>query len=156
MSYLKSVKEFHRKFEHPIKSEPIIPEPGLCRLRVDLLQEELNELKKAIEEKDLIEVADALCDLQYVLSGAVLSFGLGGLFDEMFEAVHRSNMSKSCPDLETAQKTVGYYKKERGFECEIVARDSLYFVLRVPDGKILKSVDYKPVDLHVILRDYLS
>lgn len=153
-SYLESVKEFHRRFEHPIKPEPVIPEPGLCRLRVNLLQEELNELKRSIDEKDLVEIADALCDLQYVLSGAVLSFGLGDLFDEMFEAVHKSNMSKACPDLETAQKTAAYYKHERGFECDIVARESSFFVLRVPDGKILKSIDYNPVDLHEILKKW--
>ena len=55
------------------------------RLRVNLLREELKELEAAIADNDLVEVADALADLQYVLSGAVLEFGLGAKFRTLFD-----------------------------------------------------------------------
>ena len=73
---LNDVAKFHDTFSLPIEEKPIIPDSKRCELRVSLLQEELNELKEAIEDNDLVEVADALCDLQYVLSGAILEFGL--------------------------------------------------------------------------------
>ena len=68
---LNQVAEFHTTFKAPILEAPQIPSQERCNLRVELLQEELNELKQAIEDKNLVEIADALCDLQYVLSGAV-------------------------------------------------------------------------------------
>ena len=77
---LNQVAKFHTTFKHPILSAPQIPSTTRCNLRVSLLQEELNELKEAILTNDLVEVADALCDIQYVLSGAVLEFGLGDKF----------------------------------------------------------------------------
>ena len=74
---LNQVAEFHKTFNAPILETPQIPSEQRCQLRVDLLQEELDELSQALKDKDLVEVADALCDIQYVLSGAVLEFGLG-------------------------------------------------------------------------------
>ena len=66
---LNKVSRFHHTFSLPIHDNPLIPDEKRCELRVNLLQEELNELKEAISNQDLIEVADALCDIQYVLSG---------------------------------------------------------------------------------------
>ena len=86
---LNQVAEFHRTFRHPIEPRPLIPAEQRCRLRVALLAEELKELEKAIENQDIVEVADALCDLQYVLSGAVLEFGLGEHFKTLFDEVQR-------------------------------------------------------------------
>lgn len=93
---LNQVAEFHRTFNAPILENPQIPSAERCNLRIALLQEELNELKQAIEDQDIVEIADALCDLQYVLSGAVLEFGLGEKFVDLFNEVQRSNMSKAC------------------------------------------------------------
>ena len=81
---LNQVAEFHRTFNAPILENPQIPSAERCKLRIALLQEELNELKQAIEDQDIVEIADALCDLQYVLSGAVLEFGLGEKFVDLF------------------------------------------------------------------------
>ena len=69
---LNQVAEFHRTFKHPVLDKPAIPSKDRCSLRVSLLSEEVAELQVAIENNDLIEIADALCDIQYVLSGAVL------------------------------------------------------------------------------------
>ncbi|RQP19389.1 MAG: hypothetical protein EAS52_02475, partial [Parapedobacter sp.] len=77
---LTSVAKFHQTFKHPILEKPTIPDEQRCRLRVALIAEELKELEEAIADKDIVEVADALCDIQYVLSGAVLEFGLADKF----------------------------------------------------------------------------
>ncbi len=97
-NYLELVKDWHLKFGHPVNNSPVIPNEKLCKLRIDLLQEELNELKEGIENEDIVEIADALADLQYVLSGAILCFGLGNKFDEIFDEVQSSNMSKLGAD----------------------------------------------------------
>jgi predicted HAD superfamily Cof-like phosphohydrolase len=128
---LNQVAEFHKTFKHPILSEPAIPSEKRCNLRVELIAEELKELQEAIKDKDMIEIADALCDIQYVLSGAVLEFGLGDKFRELFDEVQRSNMSKTCKTVEEA--------------------GDVYLVYRKSDNKTLKSVKYSPADLKGIL-----
>src|SRR3982750_3678310 len=114
---LNQVAEFHQTFKHPILQEPTIPDENRCRLRVALIAEELKELEVAILEKDIVEVADALCDIQYVLSGAILEFGLGEKFKALFEEVQRSNMSKACDSEDEAKATVEHYLKKDGTQC---------------------------------------
>src|ERR1043165_7043430 len=114
---LNLVGEFHNTFKHPILKEPAIPGEDRCKLRVALLAEELKELEVAILEKDIVEIADALCDIQYVLSGAILEFGLGERFNSLFEEVQRSNMSKACKSELEAIATVNHYKEKDGTEC---------------------------------------
>lgn len=148
---LNDVAKFHKTFNLPIEEEPIIPSEKRCQLRINLLQEELDELKEAIEDKDIVEVADALADLQYVLSGAVLEFGLGRKFGDLFEEVQRSNMSKTCKSMEEAIATQEYYEKEKGMISEIKEREGEFLVYRIGDGKVLKSINYSPTDLKSIL-----
>ena len=148
---LNQVAEFHQTFQHPIKENPGIPSPVRCELRVSLIAEELDELKQAIEDKDMVEIADALCDIQYVLSGAVLEFGLGEQFVALFNEVQRSNMSKSCATEEEAQATVDFYQREKDTPCYYKQVDGKYLVFRTGDNKTLKSVNYSPADLKSIL-----
>lgn len=148
---LNQVALFHRTFQHPVEDQPLIPAADRCRLRIALLEEELKELKQAIADGDLVEVADALCDLQYVLSGAVLEFGLGERFVDLFEEVQRSNMSKTCATLEEAEATQRYYKEERGFDSYIKKSGEVYLVFREGDHKTLKSVNYSPAQLADLL-----
>lgn len=122
-----------------------------AKLRCDLLTEELLEFKKAIQDNNLIEAADALCDLQYVLAGAVLEFGLGKQFVDLFAEVHRSNMSKACQSLEEAKETVAYYQRLNGTEAFIEEDNGRYLVYRKTDRKTLKSILYSPADLSSIL-----
>lgn len=149
---LNQVAEFHRTFRHPVEPRPLIPSEQRCRLRVALLAEELKELQKAIENRDIVEVADALCDLQYVLSGAVLEFGLGEKFKALFDEVQRSNMSKACATREEAEATEKYYRQERGVDCYITEADGHWLVYRRSDNKTLKSINYSPADLEGILK----
>lgn len=152
-SPLNDVAAFHRTFHLPVLDHPQIPSPERCALRVNLLQEELDELKEAIREQDLTGIADALTDLQYVLSGAILEFGLAPKFKELFEEVQRSNMSKVCPDYETAEETVEYYQSKDGTVGYIHESASGYLVYRQSDKKVLKSTKYSPADLDSILRE---
>ena len=87
---LSSVAAFHRLFRAPILVSPVIPSADRCQLRVSLLEEEVQELADAIKDNDLVEVADALADIQYVLSGAVHEFGMGHIFQTLFDEVQRS------------------------------------------------------------------
>lgn len=148
---LTSVAEFHKTFKHPILAAPAIPDEKRCNLRVSLIAEELKELEEAIAANDLVEVADALCDIQYVLSGAVLEFGMAGKFSALFDEVQRSNMSKACKTVEEAEATVKYYAEERNTPCFYEEQDGHYLVYRTEDRKTLKSIYYSPADLKRIL-----
>ena len=148
---LNKVAEFHRTFKHPILNTPGIPTAKRCDLRVSLLLEEMKELQEAINNNDLVEVADALCDIQYVLAGAILEFGLGEKFKELFNEVHRSNMSKACKSLEEANQTIEHYKTNEQSDAYWKEEESLFLVFRENDHKTLKSINYSPADLKSIL-----
>jgi predicted HAD superfamily Cof-like phosphohydrolase len=148
---LNQVAEFHKTFKHPILSKPGIPSEDRCKLRVALIAEELKELEVAILEKDIVEVADALCDIQYVLSGAILEFGLGEKFKALFDEVQRSNMSKACTSEEEAQKTIEHYRKKDGTECYYLKEGDKWLVYRKSDNKTIKSIGYSPTSLQKIL-----
>ncbi len=148
---LNQVAEFHRTFKHPILEAPTIPAEGRCDLRVSLIAEELQELRDAIKDKDLVEIADALCDIQYVLSGAVLEFGLGDKFRALFDEVQRSNMSKTCKTEAEAIATMEHYKAKDGVDSYYKKSGEHYLVYRSSDEKTLKSVNYSPADLKTIL-----
>lgn len=147
---LTSVALFHETFKHPVLPEPTIPSETRCNLRISLLAEELKELEDAIDNKDLVEIADALCDLQYVLSGAILEFGLGEKFKALFDEVQRSNMSKACTSEDQAIATVEHYEG-KGTPCFYEKEGDLYLVFREGDRKTLKSVAYSPANLKGIL-----
>lgn len=148
---LNQVAEFHKTFKHPIEEKPTILSKKRCALRVALIREELEELEAAIEDNDLVEIADALCDIQYVLSGAVLEFGMGAKFRDLFDEVQRSNMSKRCDTIEEAEATVRHYKENRGMECYFKEVAGHFLVYRTDDNKTLKSVNYSAADLKNIL-----
>jgi len=92
MSNFDEVKVFMKTYGQEVKLTPDFPENKILKLRIDLIQEELDELKEAISNKDIVEVADALTDILYVTYGAGHSFGIN--LDDCFSEVQRSNMSK--------------------------------------------------------------
>lgn len=153
MDYISKVSEFHKTFEAPILESPEIPSEDRCKLRVSLLQEELNELQQAINDKDIVEIADALCDLQYVLSGAILEFGLVDKFNQLFNEVQRSNMSKACNSIEEAIETINHYKEKDGTESMYKKIGDKWVVYRISDNKVLKSINYSPADLKNIINE---
>ena len=92
MSNFKKVKTFMETFGQEIKTKPSFSTDKINSLRYDLIKEELEELKAAMESKDLLEVADALTDILYVTYGAGHAFGID--LDKCFAEVQNSNMSK--------------------------------------------------------------
>ena len=96
MSNFNKVKTFMETFGQEVKSKPSFSTDKINSLRYDLIKEELEELKEAMENKDLLEVADALTDILYVAYGAGHAFGIN--LDQCFEEVQSSNMSKLSED----------------------------------------------------------
>jgi predicted HAD superfamily Cof-like phosphohydrolase len=96
MSNFNKVKTFMNTFGQEVKNKPSFSTDNINSLRYDLIKEELEELKAAMENKDLLEVADALTDILYVTYGAGHAFGIN--LDKCFEEVQSSNMSKLDED----------------------------------------------------------
>ncbi len=92
MSNFNKVKTFMNTYGQEVKEKATFPENKIVQLRIDLIEEELNELKEAVKNNDIVEVADALTDILYVTYGAGHSFGVD--LDKCFDEVQRSNMSK--------------------------------------------------------------
>ena len=96
MTNFNSVKKFMEVFGQEVKTKAEFPSEKIIRLRYDLIKEELEEFEKALKDKDLKEVADALTDILYVTYGAGHAFGID--LDKCFDEVQRSNMSKLGED----------------------------------------------------------
>ena len=96
MSNFNKVKAFMNTYGQDVNEKASFPEDAVVQLRVELIGEELHELKEAIKNNDLVEVADALTDILYVTYGAGHSFGVD--LDKCFDEVQRSNMSKLGED----------------------------------------------------------
>jgi predicted HAD superfamily Cof-like phosphohydrolase len=124
MTNNEKVKEFMDTFGQNVRTKPEFPDNDTIHLRIDLIEEELDELTVAIAEQDIVGVADALTDLLYVIYGAGHTFGID--LDKTFAEVHRSNMSKLGEDGKPIYRE---------------------------DGKILKGPNYTTPDLTFILKE---
>ena len=96
MTNFESVRKFMETFGQEVKKKPGFPDDKITSLRYDLINEELEELKDAINKKDIKEIADALTDILYVTYGAGHAFGIN--LDKCFAEVQSSNMSKLGED----------------------------------------------------------
>ena len=96
MTNFESVRKFMETFGQDVKEKAEFPNEKITSLRHDLIKEELEELREAIDNKDITEVADALADILYVTYGAGHAFGIN--LDKCFEEVQNSNMSKLGSD----------------------------------------------------------
>jgi predicted HAD superfamily Cof-like phosphohydrolase len=123
---LKAVQDFHEAFGLGIKHEPVanLPEDKL-RLRYNLMAEENDEYLEAARNGDLVEVADALGDMLYILCGTILEHGMQYKIEEVFNEIQRSNMSK----LDSNGRPI--YRE---------------------DGKVMKGPNYFKPDIERILR----
>ena len=92
MTNFECVKKFMQTFGQEVRTNASFPNDKIIDLRIDLIREELSELKEAVEKKDIKEVADALTDILYVTYGAGHAFGIN--LDKCFDEVQNSNMSK--------------------------------------------------------------
>ena len=116
------VIQFMNTYGQEVKRKAEFPDATTTHLRVDLIEEELDELKEAIANDDLVEVADALADLLYVVYGAGHSFGIN--LDKCFKEVHNSNMSKLGEDGKPIYREDGKVMKGPNFR-EPALRDIL-------------------------------
>lgn len=121
---LGQLKEFNTIFKSYMQNSPTIDiPPNIRSIRIKLMQEELKEVEDAMAETDLPHIAKELADLLYVLLGTVQAYGLSEKFEQVFDEVHRSNMSKLDKDGKP------------------IFRE---------DGKVLKSELFKPADIESI------
>jgi len=157
MSNFDKVIEFNKSFNVPIFNSPqhniTKNNTKLTKLRLDLITEEVQELTDAIKQDNFIEIVDALADILYVVYGAGCSFGID--LDKAFDLVHQSNMSKLCKTKEIAIKTVQWYKTHNNVydspNYKLSQDRKYYIVYNESTGKILKSIEYNPVDFSTIL-----
>ena len=113
MSNFDSVKKFMLTFGQDVKNKASFPDEKIQNLRVSLIDEELNELKQAVKNRDLKEVADSLTDILYVTYGAGHAFGID--LDKCFDEVQRSNMSKLSKDGKPIYNENGKVMKGPGY-----------------------------------------
>jgi|TARA_Y100000033_G_scaffold14247_1_gene13311 predicted HAD superfamily Cof-like phosphohydrolase len=107
------VGDFMETFGQKVETQPTWPDFSTRELRVDLIEEEVEELVEAIANKDMVEIADALTDILYVVYGAGHAFGID--LDECFTEVHASNMSKINEDGTINYDENGKVLKSPGF-----------------------------------------
>jgi predicted HAD superfamily Cof-like phosphohydrolase len=146
------VEEFHSVFEHPIRKEEFktvfTDDSKLLKLRLDLITEEVNELKDACDQRDFTGIKDALSDILYVVYGAGHALGID--LDKCFDLVHKSNMTKACRTEDEAKETVIYIREneKRYNPAYRQSSDGKYWIVYDQDsGKILKSKYYQAVEL---------
>ena len=152
VDYFELVQKFHETFGHPVGEKVQILDDKRGSLRVKLMQEELNEFTQAAVRGDLIEMIDALSDLQYVLTGTIIEMGLQDKFDQIFAEVHRSNMSKVCKDQNSVDRTLKYYEeKNPGIVVGYADLGEYKIVKNMETDKILKSVDWSKPDIKGVL-----
>ncbi len=128
--------------------------PALVKSCLALITEEVRELNEAVEANDLTETRDALADILYVVYGMAYRLGIDA--DRDFALVHDSNMTKFCTSEDEAKATVAQYraKFEAGtspYDTPAYRRattgENLWIVFNESTGKVLKNMNYKPVDL---------
>ena len=113
MSNFEKVKTFMTTYGQEVKESASFPDENITKLRLKLIKEELEELEQALNDKNLLEVADALTDILYVTYGAGHSFGIN--LDACFEEVQRSNMSKLDEDGKPINNEFGKVMKGPNF-----------------------------------------
>ena len=141
--FVDEVEMFNATFGKPNNYEPIVPnDKKLTDFVVNFIKEETDELAEAIENKDIVEVLDAICDLLYVAVGnATMVFGLKNKIIPAYAEVQASNMSKSCATVEEAEETIRVRSEQHG-ECYFRKVGNRYVVYRKADDKVMKSINY--------------
>ena len=115
---------------------------------INFIQEELDELREAVEQENIQEILDAILDITYVgLGNGAMVFGLKDKIWEAYQEVQASNLSKICTTLGEAEETVKVRSEEQGEPCHYEEVGSNYVVYRTSDKKVMKSINYFRPDL---------
>ena len=141
--FVDEVEIFNSTFGKPNNYVPTVPaDTKLTNFVVDFIKEETEELAEAIENGDIVEVLDAICDLLYVAVGnAAMVFGVKDKLMDAYAEVQASNMSKSCATKEEAEETIAVRSKDHG-PCYTKQVGDRWVVYRTSDDKVMKSVNY--------------
>lgn len=150
-SGIDKVAEFHKVTAAPVLKNPEVPEVKRVDLRMTLLEEELKEFEEAAYKRDIVGVLDALCDLQYILNGTILEFGLQDVFEEAFTEVHASNMSKFCKTTWEAQESCKRLQLQKKVDAYYKLIGGRHVIYRSSDDKILKGMGFFEPKLKQIL-----
>jgi len=151
---LEQVREFMMMQGRELPQQPEMPHPHDQNLIRALIQEELNELVQAMEDGSLIMTADALGDLAYVVLWGVNACGMHDHFEQIFEEIQQSNMSKGHRTHREAIMTLDNYifnhgKNKASVQC--IEENKLYVVIR-EDGKLIKNYKYKKANIAGVLQ----
>ena len=115
---------------------------------INFIQEELDELREAVEQENIQEILDAILDITYVgLGNGAMVFGLKDKIWEAYQEVQASNLSKICTTLEEAEETVKVRSEQQGEPCHYEEVGENYVVYRTSDKKVMKSINYFRPDL---------
>ena len=141
-----------------LKHKPNIfdEDPKQVEFCLSLIREEMKELEQAVKDKDYVETVDALADILYVVYGMGARIGIN--LDQAFEMVHQNNISKLCKSEQEAIDSVNFYiqnKEKLGYDSPSYrkAPDNIHWVVyNQSTKKILKSIQWKPVDLSYVLQ----
>jgi hypothetical protein len=115
---------------------------------INFIQEELDELREAVENNDIVEILDAICDIAYVgLGNGVMVFGLKDQILPAYAEVQASNLSKVCKTEEEAKETVEVRSEQQGEPCHYEKVGENFIVYRSRDKKVMKSINYFRPDL---------
>lgn len=115
---------------------------------INFIQEELDELREAVEQENIQEILDAILDITYVgLGNGAMVFGLKDKIWEAYQEVQASNLSKICTTLEEAEETVKVRSEQQGEPCHYEKVGDNYVVYRTSDKKVMKSINYFRPDL---------
>jgi predicted HAD superfamily Cof-like phosphohydrolase len=147
--FVDEVEEFNEVMgkSYQNRTTPTI-NPKDAQFVIDFIQEELDELKVAVKEKNIIEVFDALLDITYVgLGNGALVFGLKDKMLDGYAEVQASNMSKICNTVAEAEETVKLRSEQQGEPCHYEESNGKYVVYRTSDNKVMKSINYFRPDL---------
>lgn len=154
--YLEKVEVFNILTGQKTPLDINIKDEKLNKLRIALIQEEFDELKKAISEYNEVEILDALIDLQYILSGTIISFGFKNIFDREFLNIDTNNKTKFFKSHEEAEKTIQHYRNKGVYssieKVEIDGDNNLkeiWYVVKNESGKTIKPYNYQSVKLNL-------
>ena len=118
---------------------------------INFVQEELDELKEAVEQNDIVGILDAILDITYVgLGNGALVFGLKDKILRGYTEVQSSNLSKICKTLKDAEETVKVRSEQQGEPCHYVQNEEGYVVYRSSDMKVMKNVNYFSPNLRTL------
>jgi len=147
--FVSEVEEFNQAFNKPNNYTPTIPNyEKLLNFVVDFIKEETEELSYAIQERNIVEVLDAICDLPYVAIGnATMVFGLKDKLVDAFNEVQASNMSKICSSYDEAMDTIAVRSRTYGPCYTKEVSPGKWVVYRESDDKVMKSINYFRPDI---------